>query len=427
MRWTGHHRWWIAGLLALATALNYLDRQTFPVLVGEIENEIPLTHEQYGRITALFLLAYALMYAGGGRIMDRWGTRVGYSVMILWWSAANCMMGTVSTVLGLGVFRFLLGMGEGGGFPGSAKAVAEWFPARERAMAFGIFNTGSAVGAVIAPPLIALIVSLLGWRWVFYLTGSLGFLWAAVWLLFYQPPASSKFVSDEERHMIESAHAAERGNPNDEVILPWSHLFRIPEVRGMMLAKFLSDAAWFFFIFWLPKYLGDDRGLDIKQIGYFAWIPYAFAGFGSLMSGVLTSILLRFGWTVGQTRKLVLGFSAAFLPASLFIMSSPLSYAIVFFCMAMFGHQCFASIMQTLPADLFPSRLVGTVGGLLGSAGSFGAMLFGLLVGSLVENRGYGPAFLVAGLMHPVAFLIILWSVPRVEPCLPPHPSPVHA
>lgn len=327
MKLARSHRWWIAGLLAMATALNYLDRQAFPVVVGEIKRDIPISHEQYGQITALFLLAYALMYAGGGRIMDRLGTRIGYTLMIVWWSAANCMMGTVSSVLGLGLFRFLLGMGEGGGFPGSAKAVAEWFPARERAMAFGLFNTGSAVGAVIAPPLIALIVSSLGWRWVFYLTGAVGFIWAMIWMWIYQPPSSCRFVSDEERSMIESDHAANQVGTGDNEVIPWSGLFRIPEVRGLMLAKFLSDAAWFFFIFWLPKYLGDMRDLDIKQIGSFAWIPYAFAGAGSLMSGILVGLLFRFGCHIGQTRKIVLGFSAAFLPASLLIMSAPLNYA----------------------------------------------------------------------------------------------------
>ncbi len=416
---TGKFRWWIAGLLALATALNYLDRQTFPVVVGEIKREIPISNEQYGRITALFLLAYALMYAGGGRIMDRFGTRIGYAVMIVWWSAANCLMGTVSTVFGLGLFRFLLGMGEGGGFPGSAKAVAEWFPARERAMAFGIFNTGSALGAVIAPPLIAAIVAWLSWRWVFFLTGGAGFLWALIWLVIYQPPATNRFVSPDERDMITAAHTAERSGDSAETNVASPQLLGYREVRGLMLAKFLSDAAWFYFIFWLPKYLGDVRGLNIQQIGVFAWVPYAFAGAGSLMAGALTTVLMRSGCSIGQSRKIILGASAAFLPASMLIVAAPLNYAIVFFCMVMFGHQCFASIMQTLPADLFPARLVGSVGGLLGSAGSFGAMLFGLLVGWLVEHHGYGPAFVVAGVLHPLSFLIVLNSVRRIQPvCL---------
>ncbi len=409
-------RWWTAGLLALATALNYLDRQSFPVLVGEINKEIPITDERFGQLTFLFLLAYSIMYAGGGRIIDWLGTRTGYAAMIVWWSLANCLMGTVSSVLGLGVFRFLLGMGEGGGFPGSAKAVAEWFPAKQRAMAFGVFNAGSAVGAVIAPPLIALIVTRLGWRWVFYLTGGVGLLWAIVWLKVYRLPANSPFVTDEERNLIESAHAVEHASHTDGPPLPWASFFRITEVQGLMVAKFLTDAAWFFFIFWLPKYLGDVRHLDIKQIGYYAWIPYAFAGAGSLVAGMLSSFLLHRNFSVNQTRKIALGVSAALLPVSCFIVAAPLSFAIVFYSTVMFGHQCFSAIVQTLPTDLFPPKVVGSVGGLLGSAGSFGAMLFNLLVGWLVEKHGYGPAFLIAGLLHPLAFVIILMTVKRIQP-----------
>lgn len=417
-------RWWIAGLLALATALNYLDRQSFPVVVGEVRKEIPISNEQYARLTSAFLLAYALMYAGGGRIMDWLGTRVGYAVMVVWWSAANALTGTASSVLGLGVFRFLLGMGEGGGFPGSGKAVAEWFPARERSLAFGIFNTGSALGAVLAPPLIAWIVSALGWRWVFYITGGIGFAWALIWLKLYRPPATNRFISAEERAWIAASLAAERAGTNAiptattlvEPRIPWLKLFTYREVAGLMVAKFLTDAAWYFFIFWLPKYLGDVRQLDIKQIGAFAWIPFAAAGLGSLGGGWLGGFLLQRGVPLDRARKIALGIGAALLPTSLFIVASPLSFALVFFSTAMFAHQFWSANVQTLPADLFPARVVGSVEGLLGSAGSFGGMAFGILVGWLVEDHGYAPAFAIAGVMHPLAFGVILLSVRRVRP-----------
>jgi ACS family hexuronate transporter-like MFS transporter len=409
-------RWWIAGLLALATALNYLDRQSFPVVAGEVRKEIPINNDQYGQLMSLFLLAYAIMCAGGGRIIDWLGTRAGYALMIVWWSVANFLVGTVSSILGLGVFRFLLGVGEGGGFPGSAKAVAEWFPQKERALAFGLFNTGSSAGAVIAPPLIALIVATLGWRWVFYLTGGAGILWACVWLNFYRPPASNRLISPEERSLIETKLADEHLAAGPTPALRWIDFFAYRQVWGLMIAKFLSDAAWFFFIFWLPKYLGDVRGLDISQIGYFAWIPYAFAGVGSLMGGWLSSHLLKRELSLNFSRKFALGFSAALLPASLFIVASPLSLAIVFFSTAMFAHQFWSANVQTLPADLFPAGVVGSVGGLLGSAGSFGAMLFNLAVGKLVDHHGYGPAFFIAGVLHPLAFLIILATVRRIGP-----------
>ncbi|MEW6302494.1 MAG: MFS transporter [Verrucomicrobiota bacterium] len=410
-------RWWIAGLLALATALNYLDRQSFPVVVGEVRKEIPISDKQYGDLTSLFLLAYAIMYAGGGRIMDWLGTRAGYAVMIVWWSAANFLTGTVSSVLGLGVFRFLLGMGEGGGFPGSGKAVAEWFPPKERSLAFGIFNTGSAVGAVIAPPLMAAIVHHLGWRWVFYITGSIGFIWAWIWIKLYRPPATSPLITPEEREHIRASLSAAAGDNPPRI--RWLDLFKYRQVLGLMLAKFLTDSAWYFFIFWLPKYLGDVRHLNIKEIGTFAWIPYAFAGAGSLLGGWLSCYLMRRNVTLDRARKIALGISASLLPASLFIVASPLNLAIGFYSLAMFAHQFWSANVQTLPADLFPSKVVGSVEGLLGSAGAFGGMLFGFLVGRLIEHQGYGPAFVIAGLMHPLAFIIILRTVTRIEPVLP--------
>jgi ACS family hexuronate transporter-like MFS transporter len=411
-------RWCIAGLLALATALNYLDRQSFPVVVGEIRNEIPISDEEYGRIVSLFLLAYGVMYAVGGRLLDLLGTRAGYAAMIVWWSAANFLTGMVSSVFGLGFARFLLGMGEGGGFPGSAKAVAEWFPPKERSLAFGIFNTGSSVGAVSAPLLIPPIVAEYGWRSVFYVTGGIGFLWAVVWFWLYQPPTTNRFISAEEREYIAAA-LGPTGDSRTGAPTPWLKLFTYPEVRGLMAAKFLTDAAWYFFIFWLPKYLGDVRHLDIKEIGYFAWIPYAFAGGGSLTGGWLGGYLIRRGVSLDRSRKVALAIGAMLLPSSLFIAVSPLSLAIVFFSTAMFAHQFWSANVQTLPADLFPARVVGSVEGLLGAAGSFGGMLFGLLVGRLIEHSGYGPAFLVAGVMHPLAFILILVTVKRIAPIYP--------
>ena len=417
-------RWWIAGMLAIATALNYLDRQSFPVVVGEVRKEIPISNEQYGQLTSLFLLAYAIMYAGGGRIMDWLGARVGYTLMITWWSAANLLTGTVSSVFGIGTCRFLLGMGEGGGFPGSGKVVAEWFPARERAMAFGIFNTGSSVGAVIAPLLIAQIATTLGWRWVFFITGSVGFGWAWIWMKYYRPPATNRFLSAEERTLIpipsgDAATAAAPAAADRAPSIPWLKLFTYREVLALMTAKFMTDAAWYFFIFWLPKYLGDVRHLDLKQIGYFAWIPYAFAGAGSLIGGWLSGYLMRRGISLNVARKIALGISASLLPASIFIVAAPLNLAIVFFSTAMFAHQFWSANVQTLPADLFPSKVVGSVEGLLGSAGAFGGILFASLGALVVERTGYGPVFFLAGVLHPLAFIIIISVVRQIRPVVP--------
>lgn len=415
-------RWWIAALLAAAAALSYLDRQSLPIVVGEIKKGFPISDAQYGQLTSLFLFAYALMYAGGGRIVDRLGTRLGLAVMILWWSVANFFTGTVDSVLGLGVCCFLLGMGEGGGFPGAAKAIAEWFPATERSMAFGVFNTGSSVGAVVAAPLMALIVSLLGWRWVFFVTGCIGFVWAWLWFRLYRPPEASKLISAAEREYL--AQSGVGAAPAACGSTSWFKLLAYRQVWGLMAAKFLSDAAWFFFILWLPKYLGDVRHLNIKEIGYFAWIPFVFAGAGSFLGGWFSSFLMRRQRSLDRSRKLALALSMALMPVSLLIVASPLSFAIVFFSLAMFAHQFWSANMQTLPADIFPSNVVGSVGGLLGSAGSFGGMLFGLIVGSLVQHEGYGPVFLTAGLLHPLSFLIILAVVRRIEPVSVAEPAP---
>ena len=389
-------RWWIAALLATATAINYLDRQNLPVAISEIQKAIPISDTQYSQLQFLFLLAYGAMYAVGGRLLDLLGARWGYALMIVWWSAANALHGFAGTVTQLGVVRFALGLGEGGGFPGSAKAVAEWFKVEERAFAFGLFNTGSSLGAVIAPPLIAAIVTSLGWRWVFLITGCMGFAWAAVWATVYRTPAASFVVKAAPQ-------------------VGWSALLRDGRVRGMCTAKFLGDSAWYFFIFWLPKYLADVRHLNIKQIGYYAWIPYAFAGAGSLFGGWFSGYLIRRGWGVASSRKLCLAIAASLLPASLFITASPVALAIVFFSMAMFGHQFWSTIMQTLAADLFPPEAVGSVTGLVGASGSFGGMLFNLAVGAMLTAfGGYGPVFLVAGLLHPASVIVVFLT--RLEP-----------
>lgn len=416
-------RWWIAALLASATALNYLDRQSFPVAVTEIEKHIAISNQQYSVLQMLFLLAYAVMYAGGGKIADWLGTRLGYSLIILGWSAATALHGLVHSVVGLGVARFLLGLGEGGGFPCSAKAVSEWFPPEERAFAFGIFNTGSSIGAVVAAPLIAVIILTLNWRWVFFITGALGIVWLVCWRIFYDLPGRHKLITSTEREHIEASLAttgtptAKAENPPARARISWMSLFHYQQVWTLLAAKFLTDAAWFFFIFWLPKYLSDVRHLDIKQIGYYAWIPYAFAGGGSFVGGWLSGFLIRRRLSLNASRKICLGLSAALMPVSLLITASPLGLAIAFFSMALFGHQFWSTILQTLPTDIFPSEVVGSVAGLMGSVGSFGAMLFDLLVGAMLTHyHSYSQVFMIAGVLHPLAFLLVLTLIPRVDP-----------
>jgi ACS family hexuronate transporter-like MFS transporter len=405
-------RWVVAGALTAITALNYLDRQTLPVMISVIQRDIPISNAAFSQLQALFLLAYALMYAGGGRFVDVVGTRAGYAIAAAFWSAACMLHAVVNSVSGLGAARFLLGLGEGAGFPASAKAVAEWFPPRERSMAVGLFNTGSAVGAVVAPPLLFALVAVGGWRSAFVVTGALGLAWAALWAWHYAPAATSRLVSDRERCLILESAAPAAG-----ARVRWRNLLRIPQVLTLVVVKFLTDGAWFFFVFWLPKYLGDARGFDLAQVGAYAWIPYAAAGVGSLVGGWLSSILIRRGLSLSASRKVALAVSAALMPASLLVVSSPVSLALAFVSVAFLGHQFWSVIVQTLPTDLFPARMVGSVAGLIGCAGSIGAMLFNLAVGwSLDAFGGYGPAFVVAGLMHPLSLLVLLATMGRIEP-----------
>jgi MFS transporter, ACS family, aldohexuronate transporter len=393
--------WWIAGLLACANALSYLDRQSFPVAILEIQKYIAVSDRQYSVLQMLFLLAYSVMYAGGGKLADWLGTRTGYALIILFWSAATGLHGFASSVAGLGVARFLLGFGEGGGFPCAAKAIAEWFPAKDRAFAFGILNTGSSVGAVMAPPLIALIVLKLNWHWIFFLTGAAGMVWALVWYLVYRTPA-----------------AGEEQAP--QTAIPWLQLFHYRQVWVLLIAKFLTDAVWFFFIFWLPKYLGDVRHLNIKQIGLYAWIPYALAGAGSFSGGWLSSVLVRHHRSVNASRKICLGLSACMMPVSLLIAKSPIGMALVIFSAALFAHQFWSTILQTLAADIFPSGVVGSVAGLMGAVGSFGAMLFDLGVGEvLTRTHSYSLVLVAAAVFHPIAYLVIVRFIPRIESISP--------
>lgn len=408
-------RWWIVILLMLATALNYLDRQNLPMVITELRKVLPIDNITFSQLNFMFLFAYGIMYIGGGKIIDWLGPKVGLTIMVVWWSGANMLHGLVAGVSGLFAARFLLGLGEGGGFPGAAKAVSEWFAPKERSFAFGLFNTGSSIGAMIAPPLIAIIVLELSWRWVFILTGLVGFIWAVIWYLMYEHPSKSKFVTNEERLKIKTSGTSNCVEPQNDFDIRWIKLFKYRELWGLLTTRFIIDSAWYFIIFWLPKYLSDARGLDIQEIGYYAWIPYACAGGGSLIGGWFSSYMIKNKVSIDKSRKISLGLAACFMPALLFITNSPLSLVIVFFSMAMFGHQFFSTIMQTIGTDLFPNKVIGSISGLTGSIGCFGAMLFGLLAGQIIQQVGYSLVFIMVGLMHPLGFLSILMFIRKIK------------
>jgi len=402
-------RWRIAILVSLAIAISYLDRQALPVAVTAIARDIPLSNQRFSALQSAFLLSYAFMYLGGGRLVDALGTRIGFAVIMTFWSLANASHALATSFAMLMGSRFLLGMGEGGGFPAATRAVAEWFTPKERATAMGIINAGTAVGAVVAPPLIAAVLSYSGWRWIFVVTGGLGLLWAWWWIASYAPPENHPEPGVREPF---ASASQSRSTP----AIPWFDLLRVRESWGLISAKFLSDAAWYFYLFWLPKYLYDARGFDVKAVGTFAWIPYAAAGVGCLLGGWFSSYLVRRQFSLNVARKLALGLSAAVMPSILLVPRLPVAWALAIFSLAYFGQQSWSTLVMVLPTDLFPASVVGSVAGLVGFGGAMGGIAFGQLVGYLLDHGfGYGVVFSLAGTFHVAAFVIILATVPVIQ------------
>jgi ACS family hexuronate transporter-like MFS transporter len=405
-------RWRIAVLVSAAIAISYLDRQTLPVAIKAIEREIPVTNQQFSLLQTAFLITYAFMYAAGGRLLDALGTRRGFTIIMVFWSLA-CAGHALATSFGmLAACRLLLGAGEGGGFPAATRVVAEWFPVKERSTAMGIMNAGTALGMVVAPPLIALLLSFTSWRAIFLVTGAAGILWTVWWRRDYFPPEEHPRLGDDERAELQSVVGA--GAPAEKA-LPWLELLRFRQTWGLVTAKFLSDAAWYFYLFWLPKYLYDARGFDIKTVGTFAWIPPAAAGLGCLVGGWFSSYLLQREVPLSRARKLALGASAFVMPMILFVPSVPVAWAIALFSLAYFGQQSWSTLVMILPADIFPKSTVGAVAGLVGFGGAMGGVVFGQLVGYLLDHGyGYGVVFALAGSLHVVAFATICLAIPRI-------------
>jgi len=401
-------RWRLALLVGAAIAISYLDRQTLPVAIGEIRREIPITNQTKALLDSAFLLTYGLMYVGGGRLLDRLGTRRGFLIIMIVWSLACASHGLATGVVMLAASRLLLGAGEGGGFPAATRVVAEWFPVANRATAMGIINAGTGVGGIIAPPLIAWVVTtihlldLSPWRWVFFITGALGLAWTVLWARMI--PATDDVARVTAREV--RLHA-----------VPISALLRFRETWGLMAAKFLTDAAWYFYMFWLPKYLLDARGFDIKAVGSVAWIPFAAAGVGCLVGGSLSSWLLRRGGSIESSRKIALGLSAAVMPCVMLVPHVSVPWVITLFSVAFFGQQSWSTLVMVLPTDLFPKATLGTVAGLVGLGGALGGVVLGQLAGYLLDHGvSYTPVLVIAGSLHVAAFGLILWTIRRVRP-----------
>jgi ACS family hexuronate transporter-like MFS transporter len=411
-----HLRWYICGLLFLACTINYIDRQTVAVLKPHLQDQLHWSESDYGWIVFSFQLAYAIMMMVSGKLIDRLGTRLGYALTMTWWSLAAMAHALARSAFSFGVARFFLGAGEAGNFPAAIKTVAEWFPPQERALATGIFNAGTNVGAVLAPPIVVWLTLTWGWQEAFIFTGALGFIWLIFWVLMYRLPTQhARLTADELRH-IRSAEAeeAETGEPK----IAWSKILGYRQAWGFIVAKFMTDPIWWFYIFWLPSYLKQGRGFTLQEIGYFAWIPFLAADVGSVLGGWLSGFFMKRGWPLTRARKTAMAICALCMPAGIAAVFAPSAWlALALISVATSAHQGWSANVFTLASDMFPKRDVGSVVGLGGAAGAVGGMIIAPVAGYVLQwFHTYVPLFIIAGLMHPLAMVLVHRLVPKVAP-----------
>ncbi|MFP2995347.1 MFS transporter [Spongiivirga sp. MCCC 1A20706] len=412
MRKTKNIRWYIAGTIFLATTINYIDRQALSVAAPTIRKDLDLSNEEYGWIVSAFLLAYAIMQMVSGRLIDSLGTKKGFSIAVIWWSIANMLHAFGRGLLSLGFFRFLLGIGEAGNYPAAMKAISEWFPKQERTKAVGILNMGPGLGAIIAPPLMAWLILDFGWKMAFVITGAIGFFWLLLWRWIYYEPKDHPRISEEELKLINSSK-----EENDQKKLPWLHYFKYKEVWGLTLSRFVSDGAFYFFVFWLPSWLADEKGFTLTEIGLFAWIPFLLSDIGSFVGGWTGAQLIKNGKSLDASRKWIIWIGAVLVVPVLgcLYIESPY-WAITLISFSLFATQFKQSSLFTLPIDLFSKKDAASVWGISGSAGSFGAMLFTPVIGWLVDTISYSPVFVIVSFLHIVSALIVMIFIPRIQP-----------
>ena len=404
-------RWRIAILLAVITTINYIDRSVFGVVAPMIREQFDIGDADYGLITSGFLLAYGIGQLISGPLIDRLGTKRAFSLAAVFWSVA-----TILHALGRGLWSFfalriLLGLAEAANFPAASKAVAQWFPANERSTAVAIFMLGAGLGAIITPPLTVWTLQTLGWQWAFIIPGSLGLVWVFLWQRWYHLPETHPTIEPTEKALI----LEQRSNQQSQG--SWTALLSYREFWGILIARVVSDFPFYFFLFWLPQYLIDVRGFDLRAIAMFAWLPWVAADLGALTGGSLSSALVTRGFTINRARKTVIWLGAvlvalAVIPAY-YTASSALALALI--CFGLFAIQVKGSVFFTLPTDLFPADRVATVWGVFGAVGSLGGSLLGLLAGYLIQEAGYESVFLMIASLHLISALLLQVFVPKID------------
>ncbi len=417
----GKYRWTVVALLFFATTINYLDRQIIGLLKPTLEAEFQWTETDYSNIVMCFTASYALALLVFGRIIDIIGVKVGYAVSLIWWSFAAILHGLANSTGSFMVMRALLGLGEAGNFPAAIKAVAEWFPKKERALATGIFNAGTNMGALIAPVMVPWILGHYGWKEAFIIVGAVGFIWLIFWQLYYEKPAQQKRLSKAEYDLIHS-DAEEAGEDNGQKV-SWGQLFRIPQTWAFIFGKMLTDPIWWFFLFWLPSYFSTTFNIDLKKPSLPLVVVYTIATVGSVGGGYLSSWFIQKGWPVFRARKTaMLFFALLVVPIFTARFATDIWQAVALIGLAMAAHQAWSANIFTTASDMFPKRAVSSVVGIGGMAGSVGGILFPVVVGKLLDHykaldqltTGYNILFIICSVAYLLAWGIMHLFAPKM-------------
>lgn len=414
----GNYRWIIVALLFTGTVINYLDRQVIGLLKPTLELEFSWSETDFANLISAFSFAYAIGLLISGKFIDKVGTKIGYSVAVVVWSLAGMAHAMAKSVMGFGIARASLGLGEAGNFPAAVKAVTEWFPRKEMALATGIFNSGTAVGGVVALILVPLIMQSFGWQEVFIITGALGFVWLAFWLWLYEIPARQKRISPAELAYIQSDTAEQTGQVESKTTISWIKLFTFPQTWAFITGKFLIDPIFWFFLIWLPSYFSAAFNLDLKVISPELMTIYAATTIGSIAGGYFSSTLIQRGWPTLKARK---GALLLFAIVELFVMLAIAQFvtdkwvAVILISIAVAVHQAWATNIFTMASDMFPKEVVSSVVGIGGMTGAVGGILFPLFIGKLLDiykadgnlTGGYNVIFTICGVTYLIAWVII--------------------
>ncbi len=403
-------RWWIVTLVGLATVINYIDRSALAIMWPSISEDLGLVKDQYATIAIFFTIAYAISQSLSGRLYDWVGTRVGFVISIVVWSLSAAAHGFARGLASFSIFRFLLGLGEAGNWPGATKSNAEWFPIKERALAQGIFNSGASLGSVISPPLIAMLYLVFGWQLTFVILGILGMLWIIPWLFLNKAlPEKHPWLTEEEKEYILSGQKEEGEEAITEEWVPtWGQLLKYKQTWAVLASRFFIDPIWWLFVFWLPIYLADQFGFDIKQIGLFGWVPYVGAAAGSIFGGWLSGLFISRGWSTNKARKWTITFGGIVMLISLLLTSSasiPLA-AVILIALILFGFQTAMGNIQTLASDFYTGSSVGTVAGMGGTTAAIGVIITTKLV-PVITTTSYVPFFLLGAILVPIGILSV--------------------